>query len=342
MRENKFFKSALVILAVTALVVAGFRGFASADTYAGTCSYNTTTKIFSCYDPLLIEPQTIPLWGPSWRETTVTYRIEQSRGVTPQAIVAVERAIAGWNAAIATLNGAPATFLVPPSAGERAEIVIRPKSGGGSVQGQALASTDAQGFFSGCKVNVSGKAFGSTNDTATVESIALQEIGHCLGLLHSDNERDVMFGYVQTPANTWISQCDLAAFAAVGNGTGTLPAAGTEVTCGTASGGQAGDPATVTLSGINGTYNDRDTVNVTVHVEDSSHTAVGGAAVTIRITTPKGFIYQGNGSSNNNGDFSAPFTINARRDGFGTYTVNAEACKGTVCKQGAESFEVVR
>ena len=342
MQKKFYLRAVFAILATVSLSLFGLRGFAHADTYAGSC-YDATSDTFTCYDPATIEPETIPLWGPSWQQATVTYEILQSHGVTPQAISAVERAVAGWNAAIATITNTD--FLVSPNPGETAQIVIRPKAGGGSVQGQALASTDADGFFTGCKVNVSGKAFGSTNDTHTVESIALQEIGHCLGLLHSENSSDVMYGYVQSPANTWISYCDLDAWQAVmawmfnSTPVPALPSVDS-VSCGSSS-PTNGLPENVDVSTDKTSYVDHERVNITVHVDDGTD-PVSGAAVTVTLTTAKGRQLSGNATTDGSGDASLYYDVKKGRDGAGTYRLTAEACKSGTCAEsvGETTFEV--
>lgn len=167
------------------------------------------------YAPAVVEPVTIPLWGPAWAANSVTISVSAGKGVTAAAVAETLAAIDDWNHAIGTIGGAPFPFLVPPAPGATAQIVIKVKAGGGMVQGQALALADANGFFSSCKVNVSGKAFGQTNSGDAVRSIALQELGHCLGLLHANNSDDVMYGTLQNPPNTVISFCDLDAWVAV-------------------------------------------------------------------------------------------------------------------------------
>lgn len=181
------------------LAVTGVPGVALADHYA----------------PAVVEPVTIPLWGPTWTVDSVTVSVSAGKGVSPAAVDEVWGAIDDWNHAIGTVAGAPFPFLVPAAPGTTAQVIIKVKAGGGMVQGQALAGIDLNGFFTSCKVNVSGKAFGLTNSGTAVRSIALQEIGHCLGLLHADNSDDVMFGTLQNPPNTVISFCDLEAWAAV-------------------------------------------------------------------------------------------------------------------------------
>ncbi len=299
------------------------------------------------YDPVTVVPVTIPLWGPTWDHSPVTVSVDAGRGVTQEAINQVEQAIDDWNHAIATIGGAPLPFLVPPSVGERAEIIIKVKSGGGMVQGQALAKTDNLGFFIDCKVNVSGKAFGTNNPDDTVLSIALQEIGHCLGLLHADNSDDVMFGTLQDPPNTQVSFCDLDGWAEVMAWllTGGIPALPTvnSVSCGETPGGggaTSGDPATVSVGTDNDSYSNRETVNITVTVTDSSANPVTGAAVTVTLTTAKGRRLSGSGGTDQRGIVKFTYKVNAKRDGIGGYTVAAEACNNLTCATGETSFQV--
>jgi hypothetical protein len=167
------------------------------------------------YSPAIVEPVTIPLWGPTWTVASVSVSVSAGKGVTSTAVGEVWAAIDDWNHAIGAVIGAPFPFLVPSAPGTTAQLIVKVKAGGGMVQGQALAGIDVNGFFRSCKVNVSGRAFGLTNSGPAVRSIALQELGHCLGLLHADNSDDVMFGTLQNPPNTVISVCDLDAWAAV-------------------------------------------------------------------------------------------------------------------------------
>lgn len=163
------------------------------------------------YPLVTIEPQTIPLWGQrTWAKTDVTVIINAGRGVTQEAVDMVKQSVDDWNRAIHARSAPSASpfHLVLITEG-KADITIRPKGGGGSIQGMAMCKDDGNGFFTDCKLNVSGKAFGSTNPSATVLSISLQELGHALGMLHSDNNKDVMYGTLQPDPNTVISQCDI-------------------------------------------------------------------------------------------------------------------------------------
>lgn len=163
-----------------------------------------------------IEPQTIPLWGQrTWAKENVTVIINANNGVTPEAVAKVEQSVHDWNRAIHARLGAATLFHLVLITEGKADITIRPKAGGGSIQGMAMCKDDGNGFFTDCKLNVSGKAFGSPNPAATVLSISLQELGHALGLLHSGNKKDVMHGTLQEDPNTVISNCDIDTWEAV-------------------------------------------------------------------------------------------------------------------------------
>ena len=217
------------------------------------------------------------------------------------------------------------------------------------VQGQALAKTDNLGFFIDCKVNVSGKAFGANNPDDTVLSIALQEIGHCLGLLHADNSDDVMFGTLQDPPNTQISFCDLDGWAEVmawlltGGGIPALPTVNS-VSCGETPGGggaTSGDPATVMVETDKGSYSNRETVNIAVTVTDGSANPIAGAEVSVTLTTANGRRLSGSGGTDQGGIAKFTYKVNAKRDGIGEYTVGAEACNNGTCATGeTSSFQV--
>jgi predicted Zn-dependent protease len=199
----------------------------------------STVNDAHAYSLANIHPQTIPLWGLAWGTDTVNVRVEAGNAVSATAIAETRQAISDWNDAINTIYSGKFHFVDVTGTTTPPQVTVRVKAGGGTVQGQALANDrNHDGLFDSCKVNVSGQAFGTTNDGATVKSIALQEIGHCLGLLHSDNSADVMFGTLQNPPNTQISSCDVTAWGAVmhwlvsdPDGTSPHPPHVTSVTC---------------------------------------------------------------------------------------------------------------
>jgi predicted Zn-dependent protease len=133
--------------------------------------------------------------------------------VDPAAVQATQDAIAAWNAAID--SGSKAGFtLVPAAPGAKADVRISLKVGTGVVLGSAQTFTNPDGSAKYSKVTLSGKAFDDPLGHDAVQTIAIREIGHALGLGHSDDPTDPMYGTYngvkQSP-----SACDVTAFDAV-------------------------------------------------------------------------------------------------------------------------------
>ena len=84
------------------------------------------------------EAATLDVLGVGWSEPQVTVLIEAGKGVTPEAVLYVQRAIADRNAALARVSAPeePAFQLILLSSGKTADIVIQMKVGGGAVLGQ--------------------------------------------------------------------------------------------------------------------------------------------------------------------------------------------------------------
>ena len=64
------------------------------------------------------------------------------------------------------------------------------------------------------KIQISGSAFGLENDAATIQQVAMHEIGHALGLGHHSNESDLM-GRTVGYEGGGPSSCDLDGFVKV-------------------------------------------------------------------------------------------------------------------------------
>lgn len=97
----------------------------------------------------------------------------------------------------------------------------------------------------------------------------------------------------------------------------------------------------VAVSTDKATYINGQTAAITVTVTDGV-SAVSGAAVVLKITTPKGLVYTGNGTSDAAGKVTFSFGINAKKDGKGTLSLAATATKaGFSGGAGSGSFIVL-
>jgi flagellar hook assembly protein FlgD len=98
---------------------------------------------------------------------------------------------------------------------------------------------------------------------------------------------------------------------------------------------------TVTVSTEKGTYQHGEQVIITVTVLDGTD-KVRGAAVHVELITANGNKLVGDGTTNNDGYVKFSYTVNANRDGVGTYTVNATASKDGKTGSGSTTFNVVK
>jgi len=293
---------------------------------------NTLEDLFTVEE----EPEnnTIPLWGPRWCQDTanapraVTWRIDNFEKLTDDAKAEMRAGIEIWNHNNPTtgITGITLDEFNPDDPG-KPDIVIKFKKGGGRVQGQALQQSD-DGCFTSVKISVSGKAFGRDNPDGQVKSITMQELGHGLGLLHSDNTKDVMYGTVQSPPNDKLSQCDLTAWSAVQANTPGV----TEVFCNetvTDDGTVTEKPTSIDIThgethnsedvGKTGSYQNRDTVHIFVQLDVDE----GGIPVHVTIDAPKSNL-SGDTTTNDSGQAHIHYKVNAGRDGTGTYHIYAE------------------
>jgi predicted Zn-dependent protease len=173
-----------------------------------------------------VRAETLNLLGVKWNKSPVTVLIKAGNGVTPEAINDVKTAITDWN----SVSRAPAPQLSILTSGNTADIMIHMKVGGGAVLGQALPKTVSP-FSCALKsvmIQLSGKAFGQTFSSAGTRNVARHELGHGLGLGHSDNPEDLMYATAESSEifgeeDVPISSCDQEGIDAIYSGSCPLP-----------------------------------------------------------------------------------------------------------------------
>jgi hypothetical protein len=76
--------------------------------------------------------------------------------------------------------------------------------------GQSVNSFDEDGFITNVKITISRSAFGHTFDLNKIKQLTEHEVGHALGLQHTNFNGDLMSSIVSDKADS-ISKCDINA-----------------------------------------------------------------------------------------------------------------------------------
>ena len=165
-------------------------------------------------------------WGNQIADGILTYRITDEGN--SKVVKAVHQAVDEWNSKFTNIqlqeitdSNTPADIEINTNskAPQVAHSTIRTNDGHTIsdrkniklVQpGEAQTSFDASGLITHVDMTISIKALGNSIGSSELESIAKHEIGHALGIGHTDFVADLM-SPVLTGSNTDISQCDINA-----------------------------------------------------------------------------------------------------------------------------------
>ena len=157
-----------------------------------------------------------------------------------------------------------------------------------------------------------------------LDTVSLHEVGHGLGLGHSDVNGAVMEPYYEGVRTVLHADDEAGLNALYGGGGGVEPTP-------TPTPDPAADVEAVVISGgLSATepypvYSNRETVLFTVHASDASGGDVAGAIVEARVVTASGKVLSGSTTTDSSGDARFSLKLNTKRDGTGLYSVTATA-----------------
>ena len=179
----------------------------------------------------LVAPWENTAYNSSGPLVTVTYTISATNAIPLSAVHGVQAGIDHWNNCLfagsdsfnetlgsdsfsttdtgcSTLSFKGDWHFVLASAGTTPMVKISIRKGGGNIAGQTFFKFDSSGFLDGARVQISGKAFGVPNTAQEVWNVAAHELGHVVGMGHSDVSTDLMFPVIN--GNVAFESCEIS------------------------------------------------------------------------------------------------------------------------------------
>jgi len=167
---------------------------------------------------VIAAPDAISLIGGGWDHTEITVKVNYNNSIPQDVINGVFEAIDDWNEAINSLGQSLSDFdLVVVDKG-KADITItlrRGTAGVTGVIGQTITNVSRNGSIQNARMVISLAAFGGGFSPTFVGNVVRHELGHALGLGHSDALGDLMYPYLGSSDKVNISSLDINAFAYV-------------------------------------------------------------------------------------------------------------------------------
>lgn len=138
---------------------------------------------------------TLDLLGAGWNKPEVTVVIRDSEELTQQNIMDIQAAVHDWNTVLADIDDAPTLVWGEDIA--RADVVVTVITGDRYPLGQTLTRTVGRSrcVLRGAFIQLNGEASGRELSGAGMRSVARHELGHALGLRHSDDPADLMYPF---------------------------------------------------------------------------------------------------------------------------------------------------
>jgi predicted Zn-dependent protease len=168
-------------------------------------------------------------WGEQIADGILTYRITGGDS-NSQVVNAIHQAIDEWNSRVPNIKlqeitdiNTPADIDIKTSSKtlQVAHATISSIGGGHAIAarkgiklvapGEAAISFDGRGLITHVDMTISTRALGNSIGSSKLESIAKHEIGHALGIGHTNFIADLMSPVLTGGTNTDISQCDINA-----------------------------------------------------------------------------------------------------------------------------------
>ena len=267
-------------------------------------------------------------WNSELADGELTYSIAGGDATVQDVVRA---AVEDWETQV------PGLVLTETTDTSAANIEIKFRRGGGQIQGQARRKFDGAGLVSSVDIVVSGKAFGDANNADTVAQIAKHEVGHGVGINHTNFSGDLMSTTVSAGTSV-ISQCDIDGVLAAnewffGGGGVPLQTTVSHVHCGpTPTPGPTPDPGDVEIVTVDSIACavERNRLIYTIKIVDSSSQPVEAAVVSGTRLDPRGRLFSFEGPTDADGEV----TFRAGRPGGGDHLITVEDVTGDLIDFG--------